>query len=628
MKLGYTAVLLLAVTTSVQAQYANRRPNMPGPAGAQVARTAAELPVGSMKAAGDTVFSEDFANGLAGNNGVGAWTTTEADGNLWVYSHTGPIGAYSNNTEVIESTTAANGFMVYQADSGNSTFGGGAPTPNATFTDWYGALVSPLLDLTATPYVRVDFEQKQRWCCGSAPERVEVSNDGGATWPVSIPVVTAAVNQDPGTIVGSANISGGVIGNPSTVRFRFVFDGAGAGTSHYHWQIDDVKLIEVFDYDLVMQSAANYDFDVDLSFSYDSLQYTVYPYSQLRPVPLNMTVQNNGSVNQSNVTANFTVTQGGNPVLDQDQIINNFGGGVTQKIFVNPDFTPPAVAGTYDVDYSITSAVTDLTPGDNSTTSSFKVDPFSYGRDLGVAAGFELGDSGAYELGNLFHVTNSADLFAVSVAVRSGTGMAGTVVRGSVRLVDADFTLLDNTEEYEIQSSDLNSATGNKFVNLIFANPVTLDAETPYMVCVEHFGGSTPFRTGSNGTSAPQTSFIFYNGQNGLDWYYTTSTPMVRMNFNPSVGISEEAAREIGLRAAPSVFTDATTVRFQHEGGNATWSLMDVSGRVLRTANMGNLGTGNQSIAIDGNGLAAGPYVVRVVSNGTAASVKLLKAGN
>ena len=358
----------------------------------------------------------------------------------------------------------------------------------------------------------------------------------------------------------------------------------------------------------------------------------MYPYSQLRPVPLNMTVLNNGSVNQTNVTANFLVEEGATTVLDQDQVIPAFPGGTIQNVYVDPDFTPPATTGTYDVTYNIESSVTDLVPGDNSATSTFKVDPYSYGRDLGVASSQETGDDlgGAYELCNIFHISYSTDLYAISAAFRAGTGMAGSVVRGSIRNVDADFTLIDNTEEYDLVTADLNTATQSKFVDLVFANPVTLDVDVAYMVCVEHFGSANPFRTGANGVSEDQTSFIFFDppGAQTLAWYYTTTTPMVRMNFNPAAGITEGAASQLALRAAPSMFTDNTTVRFMHEGGSASWSLLDVSGRLLRTADMGQMGAGNQSIAIDGTGLAAGQYTLRVVSNGAAASVKLLKAAH
>lgn len=630
MKLKYSALLLVAVASAAQAQYATKRPLRLSPAGVSPSPNVIDVPPMMAKAAGDTVFNEDFANGFAGNNGFGAWTTAEADGNWWVYSTTGPNGAYSVPAEAITGGTAANGFMIFQADSGNSDFSGGAPTALPSFTDWTGALVSPVIDLSATPYVRLEFRHKQRWCCGEVPQLLQVSNDGGATWTTDYNVVSEAANDDNGPFTTSVNISNAISANPAQARFRFLFNGGDQGTSHYHWQIDDVNIIEVFDFDMVIQGAKSHSFDLDLSATYDSLNYTVFPFAQLRALPMNMTVLNNGSATQD-VTANFTVTQGGNPVLDQDQTITGFGAGTIQTVFADPDFTPPQVAGTYDISYSVETTNPDLVPGDNSASSSFAVDAYQYGRDGGVTSAFEDGDGagGPYELCNIFATPNEADLYAVSVAIRSGTGTAGTVIRGSIRNVDADFSLIDNTEEYELTSADLNSATGTKFINLVFANPVTLDAAGAYMVCVEHFGGST-MRTGVNGTSDAQTSFIYFDppGAQLEDWYFTTTTPMVRMNFDPAVGINEEAARELALRAVPTVFDEAATVRFQHEGGNASWSLIDITGRVLRSQDLGNMGAGVQSIDIDGTDLAQGQYMVRVVSNGVAASVKLVKAAN
>jgi hypothetical protein len=43
-------------------------------------------------------FYEDFANGLNGNNGVGAWTTTGVDSALWLYDLDGPNGNFSDTS--------------------------------------------------------------------------------------------------------------------------------------------------------------------------------------------------------------------------------------------------------------------------------------------------------------------------------------------------------------------------------------------------------------------------------------------------------------------------------------------------------------------------------------------------
>ena len=51
------------------------------------------------------VWSEDFANGLDGNNGVGPWTVSGDGGNIWKRTTTGPVGAYTAATARIASTT-------------------------------------------------------------------------------------------------------------------------------------------------------------------------------------------------------------------------------------------------------------------------------------------------------------------------------------------------------------------------------------------------------------------------------------------------------------------------------------------------------------------------------------------
>ncbi len=36
------------------------------------------------------------------------------------------------------------------------------------------------------------------------------------------------------------------------MRIRFFNDGNGSGTSHYFWQVDDVQLVEAYDFDLAL----------------------------------------------------------------------------------------------------------------------------------------------------------------------------------------------------------------------------------------------------------------------------------------------------------------------------------------------------------------------------------------
>jgi hypothetical protein len=570
---------------------------------------------GVAKDGGDVVWSEDFANGFNSANGL--WTTDGPNGNIWAYTFDGPLGAYSSAAEALASPSAANGWMLFNGDSANCTWSNGTPTaldPSA-FSNWDGGLVSPVINLSATPFVKVTFAQRARYCCGDAPNFLQVSTDGGTTWSSSFPTVTVGANVDAQDDV-SINIAGAISANPANVRLRFFHDGSNAGTSHYHWQIDDIQIVELFNYDLNLSASAISSWDPATAATYDSLRYSIYPFGQLRPVPLNMTIVNEGSADQPGITANFTVTEGANTVLDQDQTVD-VDAGTSEKVFVSPDFVPPTTAGTYNVAFSYTSAVGDTSTGNDAGTASFKVDDFKYARDLGTVIAFENGEDadgntdGEYEMCNGFHVAEAGELYAIDVALRSGgtPSAVGFTVTGMLRAGDLE-TDIAETAERTIAASDLNGNNGTKFVSLIFNDPQPLEAGTDYIVCVKHYGGFE-LRTGINGVSEPQSSFIFFNGQAGLDWYFTTSTPMVRMNFNPSVGISE-ADRQNGVGLGqnfPNPAVGTTTIPYDLvKGAKVTLEVQDVSGKVVRTVNLGDRAAGSHRFELNTNAMPEGVY--------------------
>lgn len=186
-------------------------------------------------------FTEDFANGLAGNNGSGAWTVSGPDAALWQQDFDGPNGNFSNPaTQIIQSPTVANGFMIFDADLSNSN-----PVSGTTRA---GSLISPVIDLTNETSVVVNFHQAYRYCCANAHAlNLEVSTDGGATYP-NVFKINAGVS-------GNQYVSGEyavnvtqIAAGQSQVVLKFTW---GAGTaSHYFWQLDDISLDVAPDNDL------------------------------------------------------------------------------------------------------------------------------------------------------------------------------------------------------------------------------------------------------------------------------------------------------------------------------------------------------------------------------------------
>ncbi|MBK6343976.1 MAG: T9SS type A sorting domain-containing protein [Flavobacteriales bacterium] len=564
---------------------------------------------------GDVIWSEDFANGLDGNNGVGAWTVSGPNGAIWRRKTTGPLGAYTAVTQIIQSTTAANGFMMFNSDSANCTWVGNTPTalPTDQFTPWEGSLESPVLDLSATPYVELQFQQRLRYCCDNAPHYVEVSTDGGATWPNRFAVsADIAVNAVSPTQTRKVNLSCAIEGSPSSVKIRFRHDG-DMGTSHYQWQVDDVKIVELYDADLRVVSASASAFDLDLAATYDSLRYSLFPFNQLRPVPLNMTVLNNSTIPQDGTVANFTVTRSGTTVLNQDQSLGTFPlCPAEQKVWVNPSFTPPAEVGTYDVAFGISATNPDLTPADNTGSASFGVSQYDYARDLGTITSFEdgAGDGSVLILGNTFYIANATNLYAARVALNTGSEI-GAIITAELRDVSqADFPIIATSEEVVVAQSMLGGNGSSNFTNINFNPPVALDAQMDYMLTVHCYGN---IRIGNNGTSEEQTSFIYYiSPTQGEDWFYTTTTPMVRMSFDPTASVGDfTSSAGVGLgQNIPNPSRNSTVIPYTlDKGASVVIELHDVSGKLVKRIAEGFRPAGSYRSQLSTQDLTEGLYL-------------------
>jgi Secretion system C-terminal sorting domain len=619
-------LLLLACTAGAAHAQRVSKPHLPSWARLEHAHAGTQarpLVESGARSGGDVVWTEDFANGLAGNNGSGAWTVDGFDSQWWVYTHTGPNGAYSNNTEAITSASSDNGWMIFQSDSGNTDWDADPPVIVGTTTAWDAGLVSPTIDLSATPYVMVQFQQAMRYCCSGSPHVLQVTTNDFAT-STSFPVITDAVNVDPGTLTTTVNIADAIAADPSNVKLRFYHDGPNSNSSHYHWQIDDINIVELYNYDLIMESGSTSSWSTATAFTYDSLNYTVYPFSQLRPIPLNVVLQNNGSQAQTGTVVNFTVTdEGGAEVLNQDQTVD-LAPGAQEQVFVNPDFTPPPVAGAYDVAFSATSIVGDTSTTDNSAEAGFKVSEFIYSRDGGTAADyFDATDDGEYELCNGFHIANDVELYAVDVSLRSGGSPSpvGIPIYGLLKDGSDVEIELSSTSEHVIAQSELNGANGIKVISLIFSEPQFLEAGSDYFVCIKHFGGAE-VRTAINGVSEDQSTFIYFENEPGAgpDWFFTNDMPLVRMNFNPSAGIAD-ADRQNGIGLGQNIPNPAdmtTLIPYDlKEGAKLTFEVHDMSGKLVATQFLGDRAPGAHRLKFDTSALNEGVYFYSLTSEGT-----------
>ena len=88
---------------------------------------------------------------------------------------------------------------------------------------------------------------------------------------------------------------------------------------------------------------------------------------------------------------------------------------------------------------------------------------------------------------------------------------------------------MSESDAYYLTPADLGQT-----ITLSLQYPQSLDANSSYLAVISSYGdgGTTnDLVVSTSGSSAAQTTFYF--DHTDQTWYYTTSTPMVRLNFNP-----------------------------------------------------------------------------------------------
>ncbi len=173
-------------------------------------------------------FIEDFASGLPSG-----WQAVDSAGIgvNWHYTTTGTYNTFYDSLSVV-GTSAANGYMIYDSDSANATFGG----ENAD-------LISPVINCSSFSNVHLSFNEYLLHYNDTAT--VFVSNNG-SDW-ILFHNSSAGLAQQTGTTnphLVDIDISS-VAANQDSIYIRFNYKA----DLSFFWMIDDVQLYEGPDID-------------------------------------------------------------------------------------------------------------------------------------------------------------------------------------------------------------------------------------------------------------------------------------------------------------------------------------------------------------------------------------------
>jgi len=557
------------------------------------------------RAPGDIAWSSDFsvaadwtAAGPSTDYTTNGWSIGSST-NGWYFPNTGDMGTTGDFARFVNGDPNVVGDVI----------------ENGPFTLEYNGTI----DLSTVPAPHLEFEQYgARFITVQA---VEVSTDGGNNWIVAgsnddIPALTAdagAVYDQPQT--RRFNITSAIAGNPSNVKIRLFWDGAQNGPNMnyiaYGWYVDDIRVVEGYQYDTEIASAIDRTGAGVNSMGFASgLTYKMTPVSQIDPVEFSAILINNGSAVAAGSNLSVTITDpNGTPTTVTSPSVGIPVGG--SDSLITATYTPTAV-GTYTVDFLADQTNPDGFPSNNTSSTSFEITEHLYSRDNGVLNGSigNVSSQNGLELsiGNSMEIFNDGVVGAMEIVITSDPENVGQLIYGRIFLLDPvaeEFNEIAVTAEHEITNADLGTAIRLYLEEM----PIEVFEGDELLVCAAHYGGNPEVRFGM---AQPVEQGTVLGVDAGSDFFTLTDPEaiMVRLDMRDFTSVNENEISSISVsQNVPNPFDDNTVVRYNlNETANVSMNIVDVTGKVVATYNQGTQPAGAHTINISADKLSNGIY--------------------
>lgn len=567
----------------------------------------------------------DFVTGTANGEGL----TQFIDGVFFVCGDEGPAGPAA--IDPIASTSGGN-FMMVDSDVFGGSIGG-----DYIENCWFQT-ANPI-NCSAYDHVSIKCENFYRmWDNGSSDGNeyclIEISTDG-VTWPdlTTFEVSEAPAGtrfelwptmetQDPviNPTVKVFDISE-VAGNAPEVWIRFRWKG----TWGYAWMVDDIEVFETLENDLTAVKAFNGDIINDY-------EYVEIPESQLTDLVCGVIVDNYGYTDQT-VDASFSF-DGGTPFTTNDTYL----------------------ATTTDTTWSAAQTITGVgnhtltvtLPNDddnafNSTTKTFEITTNAYNQcsdEPTTQRGFDQDDEIA--IGNVYVINEDADATGIQVYFGPNT-TEGVVLQAVVHQV---ITSIQDMEEYVAFSEEFSldgDAIDNGYVSIGFggndgSGAYELTAGNAYVVEIRKLEDNSDrlyVRADQLDDDLSTACYGPFGAGDAINWYNGWSfSPAVRLILDdesildelPAIGINvnEVVSNDVieVSQNRPNPADVSTVINYNLKSSErVTITVRDMTGRIVKTENLGNQSQGAKTYEMNVADLSAGMYTYTI----TAGEVSLTK---
>jgi len=561
-------------------------------------------------------FTDDFSNPTL-------WTMIDllnGGSQNWEIGTNTPIGFFSTAMGPISSTTASNGFAMYDSDGLNTN----SVTPQTAILTYN----SPI-DCSNYQSINLNFLSYHRRYHDSV--FVEVSNDN-ITWEryevhANLGVTYASTNPE----YISVNISS-TAGNQSTVYFRFRYEGEW----DYAWMIDDVSFTETPDNFIKCSDEVFGGWWIGSQSSGDiGVDYTFYPMSQatVNPYRFEGIISNNGILTQSNMMLNVEVESplGGTSLFSSSG--NSISTGENDTIATLSNFFP-TYYGTHNFKYwsSSTDTVSDTIVKRSIVTDSIYGVDYDWNSDGSSAGGgYYIGrDCGGQVLGNIFDTYAEADITSISFHVNENSNVGAQL---TVEVYDMDYSgadptpiipALNQSNVYTITQNDIDS-----WKTIRFQNPQELSAGSTYLVAVHGIQHPLDSLVISSAANLYSSSWFQDNGcnlgPNGFGaWYTLSHSLLIRMNVLSTGTIIYEEDSKGQLSVFPNPSRDIFNITFTSETvQDLKVRILNVIGEELINDNLEQF-IGEYTKQIDLSNNAKGIYFLEIETENGVVNKKLI----
>jgi hypothetical protein len=491
---------------------------------------------------------------------------------------------------------------------------------NGIATDTY--LTSPILDFSGAPaQLKMEFDQYfQEWETGADTTQVQISSDGGTTWH-SVTINDGVGRTDrPNPEHFYINITPGIQDDPSNViiRFRYRADWS------YGWQIDNITITELADYDLVAWNA----FTDDVIAEYE---YRRVPLGQSQELQAGVVIRNLGALSLTDIEATLEVLDPSSSSLSLTESVANVAEILTfefDTLWFNTGLTPGEI-GLFTFNFSLTAAEPDdaIAVGNEEISQAYEVTDAIYAHifeeeiDFATSGREQNGVWNEFMVGHVFEIAENTDLVSVEFLLDPQTTPFQEVdvwVYEWVGDEDDGTMIVDEISSYqdiyEIQEADI---AGDYYVSIPIGNQVALNAGSTYMIGIHALGGAEQLwvqgRFGDSDYSTVQWG-DFNNG--GADWWFGWPySPSVRLTLGTWVeSVGENEAQNFSLgQNVPNPASSITAIPVDiNVAAPVTLTITDLAGREVYRKAYGTMTTGTQRLEFDVQSLEAGAYTYSV----------------